>query len=119
MFRFTNVTEMHEDIFYEYLAVRRLVYMPERKQYAIFTGNEHGKFVCFMRPYAGYENVLVFTVEDTIQREYPTAPDKTMDWTIDLIEAADLFQRIDREYLPGNFADYFPLLEEAQQKKEA
>lgn len=119
MFRYTKVTEMHENDFYKYLAVRRLAYMPFRKQYAIFMGREHGSFVCFMRPYAGCENVLVFTMQDTIQREYPTDPDDTMEWTRDLIEAADLFERIDREYLPGSFADYLPLLEEAQQKKEA
>lgn len=119
MFRYTEVMELHEEMFYEYLAVRRLAYMPYRKQYAVFFGKEHGSFVCFMRPYCGYENLLCFIAEDTIHREYPTDPDNTMDWTRDLIEVADLFQRVDREYLPGSFSEYIPLLNKERQKKEA
>lgn len=107
---FLEVSKQPESLFYDYLAIRGLVYEDPKGQYAIFMGESEGKFVGFHRPRAGFHSTLVFMMKDKIERDYPTDPDHNMEWSMDLIEAGDRFNFIDEAYLPGSFAEYLELL---------
>lgn len=116
MFRFTNVTELPGDLFYTYLAERRLAYEAKDGSFAVLFGKSHGQFVGFYKPRHNFYETYVFQLEDTIARDYPIDPDHSMDWTRHLIQAGERFMEVDSKYVPLSCADFIEYLSTPQRE---